>query len=150
MVALRWCRHGEGRGHASLLTRLLSALPVRVSASAANVTHLVTQADEHTRLFRRTFRDLQHYTETHNLPEDLVNDLRSFMLLKFSARSEHLEVVDKLPPVFRSRIFRILYRPVVVQPYIFRVRWHSDGRSEPALVFALSFPSACFRPLSVS
>ena len=27
---------------------------------AANVTHLVTQADEHTRLFRRTFRDLQH------------------------------------------------------------------------------------------
>ena len=38
------------------------------------------------------------------------------------------QVVDKLPPVFRSRIFRILYRPVVEQPYIFRVG-HSPGRA---------------------
>lgn len=50
------------------------------------------------------------------------------------------QVVDKLPPVFRSRIFRILYRPVVEQPYMFRARatipgppcHHFPRRPEPS------------------
>ena len=56
-----------------------------------NVTQLVTQSDEHTRMFRTSFRDLQKYCDTNGLPAELCEDLRSYMLLRFNAREEHRE-----------------------------------------------------------
>ena len=52
----------------------------------ANVTQLVSQAGEDTRLFRNTMKDLQNYCSTNDLPRPLVEELRSYMLLKVSPR----------------------------------------------------------------
>ena len=51
-------------------------------------------------------------------PQSICGDLKSYMLLKFNAREEHREVLEEFPPVFRARLFRHLYRPVIQQSYL--------------------------------
>lgn len=83
-----------------------------------NVTELVTQMDEHTREFQQAFKHLGMFMDAHGLAEDVRRDLRSYMLLKFNAREEHEEIIVGFPPVFRARLFRYMYRPVIQQAYL--------------------------------
>ena len=69
-------------------------------------------------MFRNIFKKLTIFCEKNRLPEDLRSELHDFLLLKFNAREEHREIVDEFPPVFRARLFRYMYRPLVEQSYL--------------------------------
>ena len=45
---------------------------------------------------------------------------QNYMMLKFEAREEHREVLEEFPPVFRARLFRHLYRPVIHRGYLLK------------------------------
>lgn len=55
---------------------------------------------------------------SHELPADMVNELSTFVNLQFNTKEEHAEIVSAFPPVFRARIFRILYKPIIEQSYL--------------------------------
>ena len=58
------------------------------------MTELVTSADEHTKAFRAQFLYLRKYIDANDLEgHHVVQDLKSYMLLRFSAREEHREVL---------------------------------------------------------
>lgn len=61
---------------------------------------------------------LQYLDGHDDLPESICEDLREYQLLKFRAREEHTEILQSFPPMFRSRIFRLLYKPIVSNTYM--------------------------------
>lgn len=60
------------------------------------------------------------YLDAHQLPEEICDELRLFLKLKFQRRREHAEVVEAFPPLFRARLFRIMYRPVIEKSYLLK------------------------------
>lgn len=49
-----------------------------------------------------------------NLPPELRDEMRSYLLLAHSASHEHGEALDFFPPVLRSRVSRILNLPLLL------------------------------------
>lgn len=84
------------------------------------MTNIVTQVSVKTRAFRKEFSRLQSYLDAHALPDDIANELKLFLKLKFQRRNEHAEVAEAFPPLFRARLFRLMYRPVVEKSFLLR------------------------------
>lgn len=84
------------------------------------MTNIVTAVSLKTRDFRREFTRLQQYLDAHALPDDVADELRLFLKLRFERRNEHADVVEAFPPLFRARLFRIMYRPVIERSFLLR------------------------------
>lgn len=113
------------------------------------VSNVVSELSEPTKAFREEFKNLQLYLTSHELPDDLCDELRAFVSLKFESKGDHTEarerikpssapvascrscctesilrvrippqIVNSFPPVFRARLFRILYKPIIEQAYL--------------------------------
>jgi ankyrin repeat protein/CRP-like cAMP-binding protein len=83
-----------------------------------NVTLLVTQNDESTRLFREKFVHLEKYMKTHYLPEEMRDTLRDYMKLQYNMAGEHREALDLFPNVFKSTVNRFLFRPIIDSSFL--------------------------------
>ena len=59
-----------------------------------NVTVLVTQGNDSTRLYRREFTHMEKYMKKMHLPPDLRDQLRAYMVLKFDLDKEFRQVED--------------------------------------------------------
>lgn len=78
-----------------------------------NITNLLSASGDEVRKFRSKFAALETFMDLNFLPVDIRESMRSYMLLKFSASKEHREILEEFPGVFKNRIQRILYRPVL-------------------------------------
>lgn len=81
-------------------------------------TSVVSALDAPTRAFQAHFVALETYLQTHQLPRELGDELRVFAMLRYEAREEHLEMIERFPPIVRARILRLLYRPVISHCYV--------------------------------
>ena len=93
-----------------------------------NMTILITQADESTRQFRDKYRQLEEYMALNLFPNELSEALRSYLILQFTAAKERRAIMEEFPAVFRTRVQRLLFRPVVDASLFARV-----GTSDPFL-----------------
>lgn len=82
------------------------------------MSNVVNALDEPVRAFHNQFNALQLYLDSHELPEDMCNDLRVFTRLKFDSRDEHVEILETFPPILRAKLFRVMYRPIIESAYI--------------------------------
>ena len=96
-----------------------------------NITNLLSSSGEETRHFRSKFSQLENFMRLNYLPDDIRETMRSYMQLKFSAAAENRDVLNELPEVFRNRIHRLLYRPVLESSLLGEVT--SDGFIDHAL-----------------
>lgn len=74
---------------------LLYAIAAMTTVSAA--------LDAPTRAFQHHFTALQTYLDAHQLPDDLRDELRVFARLKYEARTEHVDVMERFSPIVRAR-----------------------------------------------
>eukprot|EP01038_Epipyxis_sp_PR26KG_P016525 gene16525-22557_t len=78
-----------------------------------NMTLLVTQSDESTRIFRDKFKNLEAFMNQSLLPEEIKDSMRSYLILQFNIKKEHREVMNEFPSVFQSKVNRFLFKPSI-------------------------------------
>lgn len=61
---------------------------------------------------------LPQYMHAHEIPLEVRGELTGYLHLKLMATKEHKEVLQELPSVFRARIFRLVYRPIILKSYL--------------------------------
>jgi hypothetical protein len=72
----------------------------------ANMTSLVNNGSEETRIFRQKYDALIKFVKVNMIPEEISSAMKAHMLLQFSAADEHREILDEIPDHLKTRVFK--------------------------------------------
>lgn len=70
----------------------------------ANMTSLVNNGSEETRIFRQKYDALTKFVKVNMIPEEISSAMKAHMLLQFSAADEHREILDEIPDHLKTRV----------------------------------------------